>query len=92
MSVQQRKNGETAFIFEHNGEVRRVFLVGDFNGWDPAARRMVKSKDGTFRAKMKLAPGEYQFRFLVDGHWRDDATTEQRANPFGSTNSVVRVA
>jgi len=92
MSVQQRKNGETAFIFERNDEVRRVFLVGDFNGWDPVARRMVKAKDGTFRAKMKLAPGEYQFRFLVDGHWRDDATTEQLANPFGSTNSVVRVA
>ena len=92
MSVQRRKNGEVAFIFERKPSPTRVFLVGDFNDWNPNAKRMVRSKDGSFRARLQLTPGDYEFRFLVDGQWVSDPTTEQQQNPFGSSNSIVRVA
>ena len=90
MAIQRSKTGETVFIFE-SPEAKKVFLAGDFNEWDPSARRMRKSKDGTFRAKLKLDPGDYSYKFLADDVWLPDPTSEQQHNPFGTTNSIVRV-
>ncbi len=70
----------------------RVFLVGDFNDWDPSARRMVRSRDGSFRARLELSPGEHEYKFVVDGKWEIDPTApRQTGNAYGSLNSVVRV-
>lgn len=92
MAVNIRRNGEATFVFDQQQEARRVFLVGDFNDWNPTARRMVRSKDGSFRARLRLDPGEHHFKFVVDDQWLPDFSTEQQANPFGTTNSVIRVA
>jgi len=73
--------------------VKHITLVGDFNDWDPAARRMVKTRDGSFRAKLELAPGEYQYKFVVDGQWlHDPEAATHVANEHGTlNNSVVQV-
>ena len=88
MSVHRRKSGEVAFIFDRTPSPARVFLVGDFNDWNPNAKRMIRSKNGSFRARLHLTPGDYEFRFLVDGQWVSDPTTEQTRNPFGSSNRI----
>jgi len=88
-----KKNGTSAmtFVCEPGAEARQVFLVGTFNGWDPRATRMVK-RNGTFRKKMELPPGEHEYKFIVDGEWRTDpAAAAQAPNTMGSMNSVVRV-
>jgi 1,4-alpha-glucan branching enzyme len=77
------------FVCEHAGE--HVFLAGDFNDWNPNSHRMTK-KDGAFQRKLKLPPGTYEYKFVVDGEWRTDpSAAEQRPNRFGSMNSVVHV-
>jgi len=39
-----------------------------------------------------LTPGRYEYRFLVDGQWRNDPEcAECVANPFGSENCVIHV-
>jgi len=92
MSVEHRKNGEVAFIYEPEGGARSVYVAGDFNNWDPGARRMVKVKDGSYRAKLELGPGKHQYKFVVDGEWRPDPTADsQCTNEFGTINSVVAV-
>lgn len=92
MSVEHRKNGEVTFVFEPEQTVKSVYLAGDFNKWDPGARRMVKVKGGTYRAKMSLDPGRHQYKFVVDGEWRPDPTADsQCTNEFGTINSVVTV-
>ena len=53
---------------------------------------MIRSKDGTYRARIQLDPGNHQFKFFVDGDWQPDPTTEQWPNHFGTTNSIIRVA
>lgn len=81
----------TAFVCDLKHDAKRVFLVGDFNGWDPAADRMVKRK-GAFHKILRLNPGEYQYKFVVDGEWHaDPAAVAQVPNGFGTLNSVVRV-
>ncbi|MCF7853594.1 MAG: isoamylase early set domain-containing protein [Candidatus Pacebacteria bacterium] len=93
MVIQKKKDtNEITFACTQRPEARKVYLAGDFNGWDPTARRMVKVRDGSFRAKMNLAPGEHEYKFVVDGEWMvDSEAPAQRLNPFGTANSVVRV-
>jgi hypothetical protein len=39
-----------------------------------------------------LSPGEYEYRFLVDGQWKDDPMAKRYVgNPFGGFNCVLEV-
>ncbi|OPZ30596.1 MAG: hypothetical protein BWZ02_00670 [Lentisphaerae bacterium ADurb.BinA184] len=80
------------FVFAGQGKPKRVHLVGDFNDWDPTVRRMTKVRDGSFRARLDLPPGEHEYKFVVDGEWLADADAPaNRPNCYGSLNSVVVV-
>jgi 1,4-alpha-glucan branching enzyme len=73
-------------------EVDNVFLVGEFNDWDPAATPMKRSKNGVYRAMLELEPGlRYQFRYLVNEEvWCNDwAADAYVPNEFGRDNCVV---
>lgn len=53
---------------------------------------MDKQGAGHFSATVLLHPGEYQYRFVVNGEWCVDPGNGDRvANDLGSLNSVVRV-
>lgn len=72
------------------GEVK---VAGDFTDWEKGAIVMSRSgKSGEWAASMKLAPGEHQYRFLLDGKWYTDSATEHVVSPFGSENSVLRIS
>ena len=71
---------------------REVILTGDFTSWATDRVRMRKLKVDEWQADLRLAPGQYQYRLLVDGQWRDHAEAAQRtANPFGSQNCILSV-
>ncbi len=73
-------------------EAGEVFLVGDFNDWNADGYKMRKFKDGTCKKKVKLKPGRYEYRFIVDGDWWTDPQNDQRcSNPFGQENSVITI-
>jgi 1,4-alpha-glucan branching enzyme len=44
-----------------------VFLVGDFNNWNPATHAMRRQADGSWSLQVPLARGHHYYRFLVDG-------------------------
>ncbi|XP_051146068.1 protein PTST homolog 2, chloroplastic isoform X2 [Andrographis paniculata] len=48
-----------------------VFLAGSFDGWT-SQRKMEKSKTGIFSVNLKLYPGQYEIKFIVDGIWKVD--------------------
>ena len=69
-----------------------VQLVGDFTHWSQSPVNLAKESDGTWRTSVPLPPGNYHYRFLVDGEWRDDPECTLRvANPFGTENAVRQV-
>ena len=73
-------------------EAKEVFVVGEFDNWDTGKNKMRRFKDGTWKKKIKLDPGQYEYRFLVDGDWQNDPQCkEHRPNSFGSENSVLKV-
>jgi len=80
-------------------EAKDVFLVGTFNDWNTASIRMKREPDGSWIAKIKLAPGQYEYKFLVYGFWCCDPGASEPAearagyiqNPFGSLNRIIQV-
>ena len=56
---------EVVFQIEYPG-ARSVYIVGDFNGWNPTMDKMVKKGD-VFEIRLYLLPGRYGYRFNVDG-------------------------
>ncbi len=50
---------------------------------------MKQASDGLWSVSVALPAGTFQYRFLVDGEWRDDPECGQRAqNPYGGQNMV----
>lgn len=84
---------KVTFVLPSQPNADHVHVVGDFNHWR-ASTPMKRQKDGSWRASVDLEPGEYEFRYLVDGNmWvNDEAADGYRMGPFGADNSVVQVA
>ncbi len=74
------------------GQAREVAVVGDFNDWNPAAHPMKRDDYGVWKKDVIIPPGEYQYKFLVDGSWSEDPGNElKRPNCFGTYNSLIRL-
>ena len=71
---------------------REVCVAGSFNGWQPGAMPMTKQRGGKWWTEVLLQPGQYEYRFVVDGQWQDDPMAARfAANPFGALNGVIEV-
>jgi 1,4-alpha-glucan branching enzyme len=71
---------------------KEVFLVGDFNNWDTKSNSMKPDKDGLWRISLILSPGRYEFKFFIDGKWREGLKGKHKVpNCFGTLNHVLVV-
>lgn len=50
-------------------DAQQVCIGGTFNGWDANATPLKKTAGGVWRISLQLAPGSYEYKFLVDGNW-----------------------
>jgi 1,4-alpha-glucan branching enzyme len=87
----ETKTCKVTFVFlEPNA--KRVAVCGAFNGWAANAAPMTRRPDGLWETTLALAPGRYEYKFLVDGIWiPDPAARENVWNYHGTLNSVVEV-
>ena len=75
-----------------DGRAGKVCIAGTFNDWHPDATEMISLGDGKWRKDLLLAPGEYEYRLVVDGKWITDPTCrKQKPNGLGENNSVLSV-
>ncbi|MCD6294915.1 MAG: glycogen-binding domain-containing protein [Deltaproteobacteria bacterium] len=73
-------------------DAETVSLMGDFNQWNAKKHPMKQVEHGVWRKIIVVPPGRYEYRFMVDGRWRNDpANNQTRANCFGSTNNILGV-
>ena len=73
-------------------QAREVSVVGDFNNWCQDGTPMQKNGAGEWAVRLMLRSGQYGYRFLVDGAWREDPGASQRApNASGQFNSILSV-
>ena len=77
----------------HADKGKSVCLAGDFNKWSPSAKKMAyKARAGIYTATVKLAPGTYQYKFVIDGTWcADPENASAVANDQGTFNSIIEI-
>ncbi len=79
------------FEFIHS-TADRVCVAGTFNDWRPEAARMIPLGNGCWQKDLGLPPNTYEYRLVVDGVWMADPLAKETVpNPFGGTNSVLKV-
>lgn len=59
------------FTLRSYESARFVTVAGSFNGWNDLDLPM-QWVNGEWRASLNLAPGEYRYKFVVDGVWIPD--------------------
>jgi len=93
-AIKTRPSGVRAASFQIAApEAKSVALAGDFNNWDPQVTALKRDKTGVWKVALRLQPGRYQYKFLVDGsEWKEDPGNPNRVStPFGTFNSVCEV-
>lgn len=88
-----RKSPTRAIPIEvHVTGAQKVAITGDFLKWAPQGVPLSNDGREIWRTALDLAPGEYQYRLIVDGAWSDHPQAAKRVpNPFGSENCVLVV-
>ena len=67
-----------------------VAVAGSFNEWLPDKQLIDKNSDGIYTGTMMLAPGVYEYKFVINGDWKIDEHNPNFApNDIGSLNSVL---
>ena len=71
---------------------RQIFVAGSFNSWEPKNHLTDRDGSAKYSCRILLEPGEYQYKFVVDGEWRLDAANPNFVpNDFGTLNSLLTV-
>ena len=79
---------EVAIKWRGGGEL--VQVAGDFNNWQP--KDLVKEGGtGVWGELLKLEPGTYNYKYLVDGVWKHDEDGDTVVDKEGNVNNVVIV-
>jgi hypothetical protein len=85
------KNGNAKFKLKGFKNADKVILSGTFNRWNEKYFKMIKTEDG-WELALQLKPGEYEYKFIVDGKWMEDPTNQlKKKNEFNGFNSVIKI-
>jgi 1,4-alpha-glucan branching enzyme len=73
-------------------DAQNVSLAGDFNDWHANSHLLQKASNGMWEINIDLNPGRYEYRFLVDGEWKNDPNCMSIIpNSFGSENCMLKL-
>jgi len=87
-SKQKIKKRKVTFSM-NSSDAEEVILMGDFNNWNPKKHPMQKDRNGMWVKSVIISPGKYEYKFLVDGQWKEDPQNGQTCpNCFGTYNNV----
>jgi 1,4-alpha-glucan branching enzyme len=103
MDAQDVGDPKLSVTFEYSApSAKAVYLAGQFNNWlDNESGKikelpewlMKKDDNGNWKITIKLQPGNYQYKFVVDGEWKTDPTNSEKADDgHGGYNSVKIVS
>ncbi len=64
-------------------DAKKVLLTGNFNGWKDDELLMEKTANG-WELSYAIAPGNYEYKFIVDGKWIADPANPLKGNDGNS--------
>ena len=87
-----KKNAQNIEFTFFAPQAKKVYLAGNFNNWNVKEHAMKKDKDGMWRTSIKLSPGIYEYKYIVDGIWAQDLPCSNLVqNSFGTFNCVLDI-
>lgn len=89
-SVAQTISHEFVYVAER--DLKSVSVAGTFNNWDRGANLMKVDPDQrTWRLRLRLNPGQHQYKFVLDGEtWIvDPKSKDNRDDGSGHINSFL---
>jgi chromosome partitioning protein len=70
-------------------DAERVQLAGDFNNWALDGNEM-EAMGGVWKKVLRLPPGRYRYRYVVDGQWQNDPLNAAiEPSPYGGDDSIL---
>jgi len=90
--INEEKGESFEFIY-YGSKSEKVKLAGDFNLWNPEEHPLTYQKDkGLWSCTIKLEPGAYEYKFLVDGVWAHDPNNpNKKENELGAYTSILEI-
>jgi chromosome partitioning protein len=89
------ENPREVVVHYRDARASDVRIAGDFNGWvpDKGVRSLIESEGDTrvWTKILHLPPGTYQYRYVVDGEWREDRDNPEAVSSGVTGNSVLVV-
>ena len=85
---------KTAIVYrEWAPQADALFMAGDFNSWHERSHPMKKDGEDMWRKFVFLAPGMYEYKYLIDGKWCMDSENPLTCpNTFGSRNNFIVIS
>ena len=88
-----RRNLHRVTFFCQAPAATQVFLIGDFNEWQPLANPMQRMPDGCWTTSLELSHGSHQYLCLVDGQSVLDANASGKTrNARNEPVSLIAVS
>lgn len=83
--------GETV-VFKLDGytDAKKVYVGGSFNNWEHGLILLTKTKTG-WALPLIIPPGNYGYKFVVDGNWITDPANPRNMMEGGVVNSYISV-
>jgi hypothetical protein len=91
-AAPQRRAGKVDRVvtLRFDGSAGDVDVLGSFNAWVPLD--LQRQPDGTWERDLRLSPGRYAYKLLVDGKLRTDPSASAfESDGFGGRNSLLIV-
>lgn len=84
--------GDTMYFrLKDHTAIRKVILSGSFNAWNQEELSMQKTKEG-WTLPYVLAPGNYEYKFILDGRWITDPDNPVTVGSGSTMNSFFSVS
>lgn len=88
---QPSTQGNVTFRLSGRPNARIVAVAGSFNNWNQSQFLFARVGD-EWVCKLSLPPGEYEYKFIVDGDWLVDPRNQKtKHDDRGNLNSILVV-
>jgi hypothetical protein len=78
-TIVQLSGGRLRFFLPGMKNTGKVFLSGSFNAWSTLETPM-HACDSGWTVTLKLQPGKYLYKYIIDGKWVNDSYNKLREN------------
>src|SRR5689334_22146714 len=76
-TTRSKENNSIRRFIRIDPDAHEVFVAGSFNSWNPCSTPLTNIGRGRWVKELSLAPGRYEYQFVVDGRWMPNRQAEE---------------